>query len=107
MNTNIELKESDLDEILNKINEIAATLNVEQVESDSASSKSLSETLLNSAELLEGELPKTYEKFQNTLEAYEDVKNSTEETEKNLNKYKETNELVQTEIKSVRFIHIC
>jgi hypothetical protein len=88
---NVSGKDSDLEETIDKISDLASKISVNKLESESASQLNNANNLLASSHQVASYLPDILDKYNKTSEALSQEQNKTQHLDKNFNEFKDNN----------------
>ena len=92
------MQESELDRILDRISELAAQVNVADIERDTLLSKQQSRDIMRDVEQVAAMLPALLSDLNKTTEAFEAEKNKTAANEEKIKEFSSKNTNLQNEI---------
>jgi predicted PurR-regulated permease PerM len=95
------LKESELDDILDKINSLASKINTNQIEYETNEARSQSQQLLDRADQVAMSLNYSKADFNRTNNNYESEKNKSDALTQSYNEYLNSNEAINSELGKV------
>lgn len=102
-NLNIDLKQDELENIMSQTRQLAATINVNTIESDTSSSQAKINQYLTSIDQVNALLPDFLSRFNQTTQTFETVSNKTESVETNLAELEKNNQNFIGNLKAVKF----
>lgn len=100
-NKNIDLNENELEETLKQISDLAAKVNINDIDQETESSRLQSQELLEKSSNIGQELPKIFDQLNQTMQSIKEEEVRVIETERNLNEFIFQNNNAESEVLSV------
>lgn len=100
-NKNIDLDENELEKSLNEISELAAKVNIDDIDQETESSRLHSKELLEKSNKIGQELPTIFENLNKTVQTIEQEELRVKETEESLNEFIFHNNNAESDLSSV------
>lgn len=101
INKNIDLNENELEETLKQISNLAAKVNINDIDQETESSRLQSKELLDKSSKVGQELPKIFDQLNHTMQSIKQEELKVEQTEKNLNEFIFQNSNAESQVLSV------
>ena len=98
------MKESELEDILNKIANLASKINLGDIEKETETSRINSQDLINRANQISANVPDTFNDYNKVVSSFETERDKVENSTNNLKAFSGKNENIQEDIKTVSYL---
>jgi hypothetical protein len=100
-NKSIPVKESELEDILKRIAELATKINVVEIENETKDSKKNSQELIDKIDATSLKIPDLFAEINKTAELYQAENSKLEKSELESNEFASSNQKVEEDLKEV------